>query len=130
MHIACPSFLEAPSPAPDACRRFYGEQLGFPFEGEMNLGGGNKMFRYRIGTTVLKLVRTGGDPPTGPSGMWSQTGLRYFTITVKNIEDVVAQLEAQGLSFSVPLREIRPGIRIAILPDPEGNMVELLESQA
>jgi catechol 2,3-dioxygenase-like lactoylglutathione lyase family enzyme len=111
----------------EACRRFYGEVLGLPFESEMPLGPGRSMFRYKAGTTVLKLLSGGETPPSGPVGMNAQTGLRYFTITVKDIEGVVGELTAKGCQFAVPLREFRPGAKIAILPDPDGNMVELLE---
>jgi catechol 2,3-dioxygenase-like lactoylglutathione lyase family enzyme len=113
---------------PEACRKFYGEVLGFPFEGEMSLGGGTQMYRYRIGTTVLKLVKTGQEAPSGPSGIWVQSGLRYFTISVRGLPQIAKDLEERGVPFAVPLREIRPGVQIAIVADPEGNMVELLES--
>jgi len=39
----------------------------------------------------------------------------------------VRGLEEKGHKFEVSLREIRPGVRIAILPDPDGNLVELIE---
>jgi catechol 2,3-dioxygenase-like lactoylglutathione lyase family enzyme len=113
----------------EGSRRFYGEELGFPFEGEMAMAGGGKMYRYRIGSTVLKLVKTGEEAPAGPSGMWVQSGLRYFTISVKDLDAVVTALEGYGRHFTIPPREIRPGVRIAILPDPDGNMVELLENR-
>ena len=109
------------------CRQFYGEALGLPFEAEMPLPDGAKMFRYKIGTTVLKLVQPPQPVPASPVGMRAQSGLRYFTITVNDLDKTVAALTAQGREFTVPLREFRPGVRIAILPDPDGNMVELLE---
>ncbi len=113
----------------EACRRFYGEELGFPFEGEMAMAG-STMYRYRIGTTILKLVKPDQDPPEAPVGMRAQSGLRYFTISVNDLDAAVAALREQGHEFSVPPREIRPRVRIAILPDPDGNMVELLENRA
>ena len=114
----------------DACRRFYGETLGLPFEGEMPLGGAGRMYRYLIGTTVLKLLTADEQTPAGPSGMRAQTGLRYFTISVPDIEAAVERVREQGIEPSLPIREIRPGVRIAMLTDPDGNTVELLENRA
>jgi catechol 2,3-dioxygenase-like lactoylglutathione lyase family enzyme len=114
----------------EACRRFYGEELGFPFEAELAMPGGARMYRYRIGTTVLKLVKTAEDVPEGPVGMWAQGGIRYFTVSVRDMDAMVERLEGLGHKFVVPLQEIRPGVRIAILPDPDGNMVELLQISA
>ncbi|MGI8549640.1 MAG: VOC family protein [Dehalococcoidia bacterium] len=114
----------------DACRGFYGEDLGLPFEAELPMGGGTTMYRYRIGTTVLKLSKTAEELPASPVGMRAQSGIRYFTITVKNIEQVVSHLTGKGHTFAISLREIRPGVWIAILPDPDGNMVELLENRS
>ena len=59
-------------------------------------------------------------------GLGAQSGIRYFTISVRDLPGVVKKLEAKGLTFAVPLREARPGVWIAMLEDPDGNTVELL----
>lgn len=114
----------------DACRRFYGDTLGLPFQGEMNLAGLSTMYRYLIGTTVLKLVTADDAIPAGPAGMRAQTGLRYFTITVPDLDAAVAAVRERGAEPAMAIREIRPGVRIAMLTDPDGNTVELLENRA
>jgi catechol 2,3-dioxygenase-like lactoylglutathione lyase family enzyme len=38
----------------------------------------------------------------------------------------VADCEAAGYKIAVPTTELRPGITIAIIEDPDGNWVELL----
>lgn len=111
----------------DACRRFYGEQLGLPFEAELPVPSGGRMYRYKIGGTVLKLVKKTETPPAGPAGLWGQSGLRYFTISVNDLDQAVGDLQGKGLSFTVAPFQVRPGVRAALLPDPDGNMVELLE---
>jgi catechol 2,3-dioxygenase-like lactoylglutathione lyase family enzyme len=111
----------------DACVQFYGGDLGLPKVGEIPFPGNRTMHRFQIGDTVLKLMQYGdGAPPAGPRGRESQAGIRYFTIAVKDLPAVVAGLEAKGHTFSVPLREARPGVWIAMLEDPDGNTVELL----
>ena len=56
------------------------------------------------------------------------TGYRYWTISVSNLSELVQQCEAAGVTVAVPITELRPGITIAIVEDPDGNWVELLES--
>src|SRR5947209_1708488 len=111
----------------DACLKFYCDDLGLPKVGEIPFPGNRTMHRIQIGDTVLKLMQFGDRTlPAGPREREAQAGLRYFTIAVRDLPGVVNKLEAKGLSFSVPLREARPGIWITMLEDPDGNTVELL----
>lgn len=111
----------------DACLKFYCDGLGLTKVAEIPFPGNRLMHRLQIGDTVLKLMQfQDGAPAAGPRGMGAQAGIRYFTIAVKNLPDVVKALEAKGLEFVVPLREARPGVWIAMLEDPDGNTVELL----
>ncbi|KAI9020311.1 Glyoxalase/Bleomycin resistance protein/Dihydroxybiphenyl dioxygenase [Hyaloraphidium curvatum] len=108
---------------------FYKDTLGLPLEGTLPMAGGGKMDRILIGTTVLKLV-TQGKLPAGsnpPGGMAAATGMRYFTITVKDVDAVTKQAEAGGAPVRVKPVDFRPGIRISIVEDPDGNWVEFLQ---
>ena len=112
----------------DACVRFYCDDLGLPKVAEIPFPGNRTMHRIQIGDTVLKLMEyRDGAPPAGPRGREAQAGIRYFTISVRDLPAVVAELEAKGHTFTVPLREARPGVWIAMLEDPDGNTVELLD---
>ena len=42
--------------------------------------------------------------------------------------ELVAACAKAGRKIEVPEREIRPGIRIAIVEDPDGNWVEFLQT--
>ena len=46
---------------------------------------------------------------------------------MSNISELVAACTKAGRNVVVPEREIRPGIRIAIVEDPDGNWVEFLQ---
>jgi catechol 2,3-dioxygenase-like lactoylglutathione lyase family enzyme len=112
----------------DACLKFYCDGLGLQKVAEIQFPGNRTMHRIQIGDTVLKLMQYQEDAPAaGPRGLGAQAGIRYFTISVKDLRGVIKDLEAKGLTFVVPLREARPGVFIAMLEDPEGNTVELLE---
>jgi catechol 2,3-dioxygenase-like lactoylglutathione lyase family enzyme len=108
---------------------FYRDALGLEWEGELPVPGG-RMYRLKCGTTVIKLLKLNQTPeskpaPGGPAG---GLGLRYFTISVPDIRGLVAQLAAKGIKPTVPIREARPGVTIAMVTDPDGNTVEFLEN--
>ncbi len=56
------------------------------------------------------------------------SGYRYWTISVSNLDELAQACEAAGYKIAVSPREIRPGIKITMIEDPDGNWVELLES--
>jgi catechol 2,3-dioxygenase-like lactoylglutathione lyase family enzyme len=108
---------------------FYRDVLGLEWEGELPIPGG-RMYRLKCGTTVIKLLKLERTPaakpaPGGPAG---GLGYRYFTISVPDIHALMAQLEAKGIRLTVPVREARPGVTIAMVTDPDGNTVEFLQN--
>jgi catechol 2,3-dioxygenase-like lactoylglutathione lyase family enzyme len=107
---------------------FYRDLLGFEFQGEMPMPGGGTMYRLLCGTTLLKLVKANENParPAG-GGITGACGYRYFTISVSNIEEITSACEAAGYTVAVKPREIRAGITISIVEDPDGNLVEFLQ---
>ena len=112
----------------DACLRFYCDDLGLPKVGELPFPGNRTQHRVQVGNSVLKLMQyQDGAPPAGPRGLAAQSGIRYFTILTRGLAGLVKDLEGKGHTFSTPLREIRPGVWIAILEDPDGNTVDLQE---
>jgi predicted enzyme related to lactoylglutathione lyase len=47
---------------------------------------------------------------------------------VSNIDEVVGAAGGAGVEVRVPVTELMPGTKIAILADPDGNSVELLQA--
>jgi len=116
----------------DACLPFYRDALGLELLRDFKLPGGSHMWQLAVGSCVVKLVthaRTpaAGNPPGGSSG---GTGLRYWTMGVDDIEAAVAACKAAGAPIPLPVLEFVPGIRIAMVEDPEGNVVEFLETRS
>ena len=109
--------------------KFYRDTLGLKVEGEMAMPGGNHMTRLACGTTTLKIF-VNGKPPAAAApagGIGGATGLRYFTISVSNLQQATDELAAAGYNVVVKPREIRAGVTISMIEDPDGNWVELLQ---
>lgn len=115
-------------------RRFYGEALGLPYKGDVELPNG-KLVIYACGDTLLKLYVIPGMPskPETPPG----AGLAYFTINVKDVHSAVARLEQHGIAIETT-GEFDAGVTLdapvgrvkalyAIVNDADGNRVELLQ---
>lgn len=114
-----------------ACVAFYRDVLGLVDLGEGPMPGGT-MHRLQCGTSVLKVISLRREPSASapPGGLRGATGYRYWTVTIDNLEDVVAAVEAAGQRVTVPMTELRPGVTIAMVEDPDGNWVELLQESA
>jgi catechol 2,3-dioxygenase-like lactoylglutathione lyase family enzyme len=109
-----------------ASLHFYQELLGLRFIQKISLWFGT-MYCLRFGTSDFKLIDPSARPPQGLIGLESQVGFRYVTFVIKNLSDVCKELRSKGIVFEVPEKELRPGVRIAMVRDPDGNVVEFVE---
>lgn len=107
---------------------FYKDVLGLRTVGEMPMPGGvGVMHRLMCGDSLIKLVVLPAVPAAAaPGGIQGASGYRYWTITIANLAEMVAACQAAGARVVMGEKEIRPGIRIAIVADPDGNWVEFL----
>ena len=114
----------------EAMLAFYRDILGLPFEATLTMPDGTVMHRLTCGQTTLKLLQHQKTPNSAaaPEGITGATGIRYFTISVTNLAEMLTHCAAAGVPIPVGQTEIRPGVQIAMLEDPEGNWVELLET--
>lgn len=109
---------------------FYRDLVGLPFEGTVELPGTGTMHRLRAGTSVIKITESDPKADAVPGGLAGATGLRYWTISVPDVDAVADTLRAGGAKLIVEPRDIRPGVRIAMVADPDGNWVEFLTVSA
>lgn len=112
-----------------ASLRFYRDALGLPEIEVLKSSNGTTIHRLACGNSHVKLW-VGGNPsgkvaPGGPSA--GVTGIRYFTMSVKALEPIVARCKEAGFEIAWEPRELRPGVRVAMIVDPDGNWVELLQ---
>jgi len=105
---------------------FYQGILGLEKIEEINVWFG-RFHRLRFGESFVKLV----DPatPAAPNRprIEDQTGLRYLTFPVRDIDAICAACESAGVPFERAKFELRPGVLIAMVKDPDGTIVEFVE---
>ena len=109
-----------------ASLNFYQNTLGLEFVGITPVWFGT-MHRLRFGTSDFKLIDPKTVPPKGAVGLEKQLGFRYVTFVIKNLNELCAELKGKGIEFALPETEVRPGTRIAMVKDPDGNIVEFVE---
>jgi len=109
-----------------ASLHFYQDILGLEFVGITPVWFGS-MHRLRFGTSDFKLIEPQKVPPKGAIGLENQVGFRYVTFQVKNLSELCAEIKGKGVEFTLPEKEIRPGVRIAMVKDPDGNIVEFVQ---
>ena len=107
---------------------FYRDTLGFKYEAEVPMPDGSTMHRLLCGTSVIKIIAYGKTPPATapPGGIGGATGNWYWTMSVSNLEEITEKCEAAGYKIIMPVNEFRPGVRISMVEDPDGNFVEFL----
>jgi len=109
-----------------ASLHFYQDLLGLTSAGT-NPATTGTMHRLRFGSSDVKLIDPTKRPGSGPVGIDQQLGFRYLTFVVTNLDEVIARLEAENIEFTRPKTEVRPGTTIAMVKDPDGNIVEFVE---
>jgi catechol 2,3-dioxygenase-like lactoylglutathione lyase family enzyme len=112
----------------EAMLKFYRDALGLAYLREMKMPGGGVMHQLGCGDSVIKLVVVDALPAKAAiGGIRAANGNRYWTISVSNLGEMVTQCATAGYKIAVKETEIRPGVKIAMVEDPDGNWVEFLQ---
>jgi len=114
----------------EAALKFYRDTLGFEEIGEIPMPGTGLMHRLTCGQSMIKVVVLDKEPPaiSPPGGIRGATGYRYWTISVSNLAEMLEACERGGYKVVVPETELRPGVKIGMVEDPDGNWVEFLST--
>ena len=110
---------------------FYRDLLGFPEDGEVPFPGLGVVKRFRCGESIFRILVL-EKPPAGTAstnGFASQSGLRYMTLTIANLDETVDAVRAAGYPVPVPPRLLRPGVRVAQIEDGLGTAIELMQME-
>ncbi len=116
----------------DAMLTFYRDVLGFRHEGDISLQavGIKVMHRLWFGNSLIKLVVPLETPKAtaAPGGILGGSGYRYWTMTIHNLDEVLRDVEAAGHKIVWPRTEVRPGVVVGMVEDPDGNWVEFIQA--
>jgi lactoylglutathione lyase len=105
---------------------YYINKLGFPEMLRLHKDDGSVWLVYlRITDQQYLEVFPGAETDRAPG--WDANGMNHMCLTVDDIDTVLAQVEAAGLSLLLPLKTAVDGNRQAWLEDPDGNRIELME---
>lgn len=120
---------------------FYQDLLGLTKISEITLNEhGSRMAGLgEHGYTVVRLQTPYGEriklvcPPVPPAQATpadapaARAGIAYVTFLVANLDEVMAKLSSAGINSSKGTVTLRPGVRIALVRDPEGNFIEFAQ---
>lgn len=109
---------------------FYRDVLGFrPLE-PLSFPG-TTIHRLVVGESILRLVELDQPPPPATGGdLFSTTGLRYLTLLMDDLNEVVDACRAFGVAIARPPTETRPGVFATRVQDPDGNWIEMQSEKA
>jgi catechol 2,3-dioxygenase-like lactoylglutathione lyase family enzyme len=112
----------------EAMLKFYRDTLGLQYLREMKMPGGGLMHQLGCGDSVIKLVILDSVPVRAvPGGIRGASGYRYWTVSVSNLSELLKRCGDSACKIAVKETELRPGVKIAIVEDPDGNWVEFLQ---
>ena len=99
---------------------FYHGVLGLPQEPSIPFPGLGTIHRLGIVASDNAVENVAG-------GVFaSRNGIRYITINITNLDEVVADCKTFGSNIAVDIRDLRPGVRCCQVQDPDGNYVEFI----
>ncbi|MBD36358.1 MAG: hypothetical protein CL512_06275 [Actinobacteria bacterium] len=114
----------------DQMLAFYRDVIGMEFEATINMEalGVAAMHRLWANESLLKIVvpTKEVDPGIG-GGMMGATGMRYFTLSVSDVQAALDSCKEVGAPIIWDRREARPGVVVGMVEDPDGNWVEFIE---
>jgi catechol 2,3-dioxygenase-like lactoylglutathione lyase family enzyme len=116
----------------EASLHFYRDVLGFEYLGPVPVIEGRILHRFAVDGGILKLLeQPASSPPPAvsprPGAFQTATGIRWITLHVDDLDGYTERCREQV--WQVGTTEIRPGVRFAIVEDPDGNAVELVETR-
>jgi catechol 2,3-dioxygenase-like lactoylglutathione lyase family enzyme len=108
---------------------FYRDVIGLPYSGPLPVLEGRVLHRFAVPGGELKVLEQEADPaalaPSPPGPYHAAIGMRWLTLDVDDIDAIARR--CGDAPWQLPVVELRPGLRVGIVEDPDGNAVELVE---
>lgn len=110
---------------------FYRDLIGLSVVADVrtSLIGPGRMVQLAHGHALIKLIQFDDQPAHPPSvALSGALGYRYITLMVSDWHDRILALEQHGVGFTVPPTRLETGAAIAMVTDPDGNVVEFVQA--
>ncbi|NEQ54088.1 MAG: VOC family protein [Leptolyngbya sp. SIO3F4] len=117
----------------DRALAFYRDLLRLTVVAELttSLIGKGRMVQLRHGESLIKLVELEESPVHHiPTGLSSSLGYRYVTLLVTDIDTMMTRLAQANVVITVPVTQLGNGANIAMVADPDGNIIEFVQENA
>jgi catechol 2,3-dioxygenase-like lactoylglutathione lyase family enzyme len=110
---------------------FYQNILGLEKEVEIPFPGLGHVNKLSFGCGYIKILVLENDPANiNPTGDFSTSnGIRYITINLSNLDEILESCNLHNINIINSGTVIRPGVTVAIIQDPDGNLLELMQSE-
>src|SRR5262249_9682694 len=108
---------------------FYAEVLQLEELEPIVFPGGNVYVLAVPGGLLKVMVPTEPPVPAPSAAVSAGTGIRHPTGRVDALDGLIERATARGPTVIVPAFELRPGARLAMLTDPDGNTFEAVEEE-
>ncbi len=113
---------------PLGVERFYTKHFGFK-RGRVYAPGKDQVVMIQAGGVYLELFHSNQDAPVSKAGEAGQeySGFRHFAFLVDDLDAKLAEMgdEAKITLGPLAMDQFIPGMRVAWIADPEGNIIEL-----
>lgn len=105
---------------------FYQGVLGLEKVEEFDIWFGH-VHRLRFGESYIKLICPLKPTAQNTPGIDDQVGIRYLTFPINNLDEICSACANARLQFEQPKLELRPGVWIAMIKDPDGTIIEFVQ---
>ena len=109
---------------------FYRDLLGLSVVADVttSLIGPGRMIQLKHGSSLIKLVELDNSPPRQLSiGISTTLGYRYITLLFSDVTEIMRRVEESQVPIVVPITRLGNGVAIAMVKDPDGNIVEFVQ---
>jgi|TARA_B100001996_G_scaffold88884_1_gene65942 catechol-2,3-dioxygenase len=109
---------------------FYENILGFTNEVQIPFPGLGTVNKISYGIGYIKVLVLDDKPSnTSPIGDFSTSnGIRYITINLSNLDELITICSKNNVAIINSGMTIRPGVTVALIQDPDGNLIELMQT--
>lgn len=127
----------------DEMLSFYRDVVGLQVEYTVEIPGGGVMHRLLAGSSIFKIMcpekapqvgvrsTAPGEPTTTIPDLVAATntvrGFRFISIWVEDIGAAYQAAVDAGSPVVYPALDSRPGVRVAVVEDPDGNWIEFVQ---